>query len=565
MPSNEEIRGALCAPGQFFEIDTVEIRGVPTRTWKNAPRDLGKVLGQGAAAAGARDFLVLDDERISHERHRQLAERFASSIVELGIRKGDRVAIAMRNLPEWSIAFFGAAMAGAIVVSVNAFGTGEELAFAITDADATVVVADSERLERLASVPSALTGRVVVGTRLDDRKGRDELPANVVTFGELLAHEREAPVVDVEPDDPATIFYTSGTTARPKGVLGTHRNICSNLVSMMFSGARSSLRDDPGGPKTGPPVQLLSVPLFHATGCHSMLVSSAFFGGTLILMRRWDAEVALDLIERERVTSFSGVPAMLWDVLNSPTLDERDLRSVRNFGGGGAASPAELVRRIHERFPESGLATGYGLTETSSITASIGGNDYVARPASVGIPVPICEVRIVDADGRAVPGGEAGEIWIKGANVVPGYWQRPDETAAAFTEGWLHSGDIGRLDDDGFLYIVDRAKDIVIRGGENISTLEVESVLIEHPAVVEAAVFATPHATLGEEVAAVVRVKPGSGATPDVLRDHAAAHLPTHKVPAHVWIAEEPFPRGDTGKVLKRAIQAEYAPLSSAS
>jgi long-chain acyl-CoA synthetase len=561
MPSNDEIQATLCAPGQFFEIETVEITGVPTRAWKNAPRTLDAVLVHGAAAAGARDFLVLDEERISHERHLELVERFAASLVELGVRKGDRVAIAMRNLPEWSIAFFGAAMAGAIAVPINAFGTGEELGFAIADADATVVVADCERLERLATASSGLAGRVVIGTRLDARNDLAELPADVIGFGELVQHERKAPAVDIEPDDFATIFYTSGTTTRPKGVLGTHRNICSNLVSMMFSGVRTMLRDDAAGSPSGPPVQLLSVPLFHATGCHSMLVGQAFFGGTLIFMRRWDAEAALDLIERECVTSFSGVPTMLWDVLNSPTLDRRDLSSVGNFGGGGAASPPELVRRIHERFPASGSATGYGLTETSSITASIGGSDYLDRPASVGIPVPICEVRIVAPNGKDATVGEAGEIWTKGANVVPGYWQRPDETQAAFTQGWLHSGDIGRLDDEGFLYIVDRAKDIVIRGGENISTLEVESVLFEHPAVVDAAVFATLHATLGEEVGAVVCVLPGSGVTPEVLREHAAKHLAAHKVPAHVWIVEEPLPRGDTGKVLKRVIQAEYAPL----
>lgn len=512
------------------------------------------MLLHGAASAGARDFLVLDEERISHERHLQLVERFAASVAELGVRKGDRVAIATRNLPEWSIAFFGAAMAGAIAVPINAFGTGDELAFAITDADANVVVADRERLERLATASSALAGRVVIGTRLD------ESPPDVIIFGELLENDRKALRVDIDPDDFATIFYTSGTTTRPKGVLGTRRNICSNLVSMMFSGVRTTLRDNATGSQSGPPVQLLSVPLFHATGCHSMLVGQAFFGGTLIFMRRWDSEAALDLIERERVTSFSGVPTMLFDLLNSPTLDRRDLSSVGNFGGG-AASPPELVRRIHERFPASGSVTGYGLTETSSITASIGGSDYLDRPASVGIPVPICEVRIVAPNGGDATVGETGEIWIKGANVVPGYWERPHETQAAFTQGWLHSGDIGRLDDEGFLYIVDRAKDIVIRGGENISTLEVESVLFEHPAVVDAAVFATPHATLGEEVGAVVCVLPGSDATPEVLRAHAARHLATRKVPAHVWIAEEPLPRGDTGKVLKRVIQAEYAPL----
>jgi acyl-CoA synthetase (AMP-forming)/AMP-acid ligase II len=379
MLSNDEIQATLCAPGQFFEVETVDIRGVPRRAWKNAPRSLDAVLVHGAASAGARDFLVLGEERISHERHLQLVERFAASVVELGVRKGDRVAIAIRNLPEWSIAFFGAAMAGAIAVPINAFGTGEELAFAITDADANVVVADRERLERLATASSALAGRVVIGTRLDASNARYESPSDVITFGELLENERKAPRVEVEPDDFATIFYTSGTTTRPKGVLGTHRNICSNLVSMMFSGVRTMLRDDAAGSHSGPPVQLLSVPLFHSTGCHSMLVGQAFFGGTLIFMRRWDAEAALDLIERERVTSFSGVPTMLWDVLNSPTLDRRDLSSVGNFGGGGAASPPELVRRIHERVPASGSATGYGLTETSSITASIGGSDYLAR------------------------------------------------------------------------------------------------------------------------------------------------------------------------------------------
>lgn len=562
MATNEQIHAALCSPGQFFEVETLDIRGVPTRTWKSAPRNLGALLTRGAATAGPRDFLVLDDERITHERHLQLVERFAASLIELGVRKGDRVAIAMRNLPEWSIAFFGATMAGAIAVPVNAFGTGAELGFAIADADARVVVADGERLERLAIEPAALADRTVIGTRLDDRKGRNDLPPGVVPFAPLIDHPMEAPIVDIDPDDPATIFYTSGTSARPKGVLGTHRNICTNLVSMMFSAARSALRDGSAPAPGDPPVLLLSVPLFHATGSHSMLVGQAFFGGTLIFMRRWDPEVALDLIEREWVTSFSGVPTMLWDVLNSPTLDRRDLSSVRNLGGGGSASPPELLRRIRDRFPECGAGTGYGLTETSSITSSIGGNDYLARPDSVGAPVAVCEVRIVDENGNDAPSGNAGEIWIKGANVVPGYWRRPEETAAAFTDGWLHSGDIGRLDEEGFLYIVDRAKDIVIRGGENISTLEVESVLFEHPAVLEAAVFATPHATLGEEVAAVVRLQPGSSVTAEELRAHATLRLAPYKVPTHVWLTGDALQRGATGKLLKRAIQAEYAPLA---
>jgi len=295
-----------------------------------------------------------------------------------------------------------------------------------------------------------------------------------------------------------------------------------------------------------------------------MLLSQAFFGGTLLFMRRWDAEVALDLMERERVTAFSGVPTMVWDIMNSETLDRRDLSSVKSFGGGGAAAPPEVVRRIHERFPTTGIATGYGLTETSSVTTSISGTDYVERPSSVGVPVPVCEVRVINPDGKDMPAGGDGEFWIKGPNVVPGYWRRPEETGEAFIDGWLRSGDIGRIDRYGFLYIVDRIKDIIIRGGENISTIEVESALFEHPAVLDAAVFATPHPTLGEGVGAVVRLKPGVRVTVDDPRDYVATKLASYKVPAHVWITDQAFPRSGTGKTLKREIQATYAPQVAA-
>ena len=563
--SYSEIHAALCASGQFFEIETIDIRGVPTRTWKNAPATLREVVEQGARNAGSRDFIVLGDERLSHERHLELVSRLATTLVdEFGIQKGDRVAIAMRNLPEWSVAFFATTMVGAIAVPFNAFWNGEELAFAMSDCEAKILFADGERLERLARFPDVLRDVELVGTRHNDRKGTVDLPPDIRDFHRLLEGKAEGGrAIQIEPDDLATIFYTSGMTAKPKGVLGTHRNICSNLMSLMFAGLRAMEREgtSPAAGSAGPSVLILSVPLFHATGCHSMLLSQAFFGGTLLFMRRWDPEVALDLMERERVTAFSGVPTMVWDIMNSETLDRRDLSSVKSFGGGGAAAPPEVVRRIHERFPSTGIATGYGLTETSSVTTSISGEDYVERSSSVGVPVPVCEVRIVNPDGKDMPADADGEIWIKGPNVVPGYWRRPEETKEAFTDGWLHSGDIGRIDQDGFLYIVDRVKDIIIRGGENISTIEVESSLFEHPAVLDAVVFATPHPSLGEEVGAAVRLKPGSTVTVDELRDHAATKLAAYKVPAHIWITVEAFPRSGTGKTLKREIQATYAPL----
>jgi long-chain acyl-CoA synthetase len=560
VPSYAEINDMLCRPGEPFEIEVVDIRGVPTRTWKQAPRSLTEVLARGSANGDGRDLIRLDDEVLTHDEHHAHVAALASAFVEqLGVRKGDRVAIAMRNYPEWSVAFFAAAVAGAVAVPLNAFWNGAELAFAVQDCGATVLVVDGERWERLASHLGELTDVRVVGTRLDDRKRGDPLPPTIDLATLIADPSPTLPDITLEPDDPATIFYTSGTTGHPKGVLGTHRNICGNLVSMMFVGARRALRDDtPAASPATPPISLLSVPLFHATGSHSALVSSVYFGSTLVFMRRWDPEVALDLVERHRITSLGGVPAMVWDILNAESFPTRDLSSVTNLGGGGAAAPPELLRRVQEELPGRGAATGYGLTETSSIVTTISGRDYDEHPDSVGVPIPVCEVRLVDDAGDDAPAGRTGEIWIKGPNVVPGYWERHEETAATFTDGWLHSGDIGRFDDEGFLYIVDRAKDIIIRGGENISSLEVEAALFEHGDVLEAAVFATPHDTLGEEVGAAIRRRPASTVTDDELRAHAASLLAPYKVPSHVWFVDEPFPRSPSGKILKRELQTRF-------
>jgi acyl-CoA synthetase (AMP-forming)/AMP-acid ligase II len=556
-----EIDEFLCAPGGRFEIETVDIRDRPTRVWKHEPPTLGDLLDVGAAGAGDRDFLVLDGERLTHHEHRERALRLANALVdELGVRTGDRVAIAMRNVPEWSIAFFAVQYAGAVAVALNAFWNGAELAFGIEDAAPTVLVADGERYERLLDHLDVLEGMALVGARLDDRKTDAPLPERIVPFESLLAHPAARPDVDVAPDDLATILYTSGTTSHPKGVVGTHRNICSSVLSMEFVTARGMMRAglEPPLPAIPPSVTLLPVPLFHGTGLHSNLVAQAWLGGTLVLMRRWDAELALDLVERERVTGLSGVPTMAWELVNSPAAPTRDLSSLRSLGGGGAAAPPELITRVKTLLPDCGVGTGYGMTESSSLSASIGGADYQARPSSVGVPIPVLDVRIVDEHGRDVPPGGVGEIWMAGVSVVVGYWNRPEATEETFGGGWLKSGDLGRIDEDGFLYIVDRAKDMVIRGGENISSIEVESALYEHPDVVEAAVFAVPHEVLGEEVGAVVRLRPDAEVSVDDLRDHAANVLAPFKVPAHVWVRDEPFPRGATGKLLKRDLRAAY-------
>jgi long-chain acyl-CoA synthetase len=556
-PSIAEVHAALTAPGQLFEIEETIIRGTTTRVWKHAPPSLAAILAN-SLAHGNLDFLVHENERWTFERHYRAVATLANDLAtRFGVQKGDRVAIAMRNLPEWSVAFWATAAIGAVVVPLNAWWTGAELAYGLQDSGTTVLACDEPRLSRLAPELEQLPElRVLVA-----RPEAGPLPAGVTAIPDLLvgaAADAELPAVAIEPEDEATIFYTSGTTGSPKGVLGTHRNICTNLVSLGFVAVRGAQRaagTPLSSPATGRNVYLLSVPFFHVTGCHSVLVASLAAGNEIVLMRRWDAGRALELIEAEGVTTFGGVPAMVWQAMEHPDFDRRDLSSLRNVAYGGAPAAPKLARAIEERFPGRIPSNGYGLTETSSVTTMNSGVDYLRHPDSVGVPVPVCDLKVVDEGGGTLDPGEVGELWIKGPNVVMGYWNKPAETAATFSDGWLHSGDVARIDDEGFVYIVDRAKDLVIRGGENISSVEVEAALFEHPAVTDAAVIGIPHPVLGEEVAAIVHTAPGARVTERELQEHVAARLAAFKVPVQIWFSADPLPRNPAGKILKRDLR----------
>ncbi|HVM51664.1 MAG TPA: AMP-binding protein [Acidimicrobiales bacterium] len=562
--SIEDAHAQLTAPGQMFEMETVEVGGHPIRTWKNAPSSLRAVLEQ-SRARGDLGFLVYEDETLTFDQHFRAAAHLATILRDrYGVEKGDRVAIAMRNFPEWSVAFWAAAAVGAVVVPLNAWWTAPELVYGFEDSGSKVVFLDEERAERLRDdLPAlGLAGAIVA-------KATGELGPGLERWEDVLGEvpadaDVTLPAVDLGPDDLATIFYTSGTTGRPKGALGTHRNICSNLLSLVFANARRGLRTDkPAAPDADPGAQntyLLSVPFFHATGCHSVLVANLAFGGKIVIMHKWDPERALELIERERVTTFGGVPAMVWQVLESPSFDKRDTSSVKSIGYGGAPAPPELVRRIEAMFPGRSPSNGYGLTETSSVTTMNAGDDYLAKPDSVGVPVAVCEVKVVDPDGNEVPTGEVGELWIRGPNVVKGYWNKPEATAAAFGDGWFRSGDGARVDEEGFVYIVDRIKDMVIRGGENVYCAEVEAAIFEHPEVSDVAVIGVPHHTLGEEVGAVVLRTPGSSLTAEALQAHVRERLAAFKVPAHVFFRDDALPRNPQGKVLKRELKDELLP-----
>ena len=587
--SIEEANAALTAPGELFEMEELEIRGVPTRTWKHAPPSLRAVLDMSRAHGDA-TFLVYEDERTTFAEHYRIACTLAHRLQStFGIAQGDRVAIIMRNLPEWIMAFWGATLAGAIVVPLNAWWSGEELRYGLEDSGSKVAFVDTERAERIRPFLGGLSdlGAVIVA---DEHRTEPTSPLQVYEpaggaapvaewpFPLALGTADEAaspPDIAIDPEDDATIFYTSGTTGRPKGAVGTHRNMVTNLMSLFFINTRGSKRfGNPALEATGDKTQpafLLSVPLFHATGCHSVMVSNVAAGGKIVMMHHFDPERALELIEREKIGTFGGVPAMVMQVLDSPNFSKFDTSSIRGVSYGGAPAPPDLVRRIREAWPVGQPSNGYGLTETSSVTSMNTGGDYVARPESVGPPVPVCDVAVVPEDfggdepDDTLPRGPdvRGELWIKGPNVVRGYWNRPEETAKTFSRGWLHTGDVARLDEDNFIYIVDRAKDMIIRGGENVYSVQVEAALFEHPAVADCAVIGVPDPTLGEEVGAVVVLRPGARVTADELGRHVKARLAGFMVPTHIWFRSEPLPRNPQGKVLKRELRDELVQPSA--
>jgi len=555
----------LGAPGSPLEIEEVTVRGVTMKAWKNSPPSLRSVVEAGRAH-GERIFLVYEDERVSFEAFHRAVANLAKEFAAQGVTKGDRVAIVMRNLPEWVVAFYAGACLGAIVTPLNAWWTGPELEYGLTDSGAKVVVLDAERYERLTEhLPNCKDLVRVYVSRESDEIAHPEVTKLEDVLGDAnsWANLPDLPLPDVEidQDDDATIFYTSGTTGKPKGALGTHRGVNSNILTAGAAGARRFLRrgemppaPDPDGPQRS---SLISVPFFHVTGCFAVLNPSLFGGAKLVMMHKWDAVRAFELIEREKIQSAGGVPTIAWQLIEHPARANYDLSSLESVAYGGAPSAPELVRRLSETFPKSQPGQGWGMTETCATVTSNGAEDYVNRPDSCGPAAPVAELKIVDpADGvTELPIGAVGELWAKGPMVVKGYWNKPEATAQTFVDGWVRTGDLARLDEEGFCFIIDRAKDMLIRGGENIYCVEVENVLYDHPAVMDAAIVGVPHRTLGEEPAAVVTLKPGAEVTEQELRAHVAEHLAAFKVPIAVKFWHETLPRNANGKILKNELK----------
>jgi long-chain acyl-CoA synthetase len=556
--SYQEALDQLTAPGAPFATSEIEIDGI---TYKVFDRAAGTLRDLFATARDRADdvYLVYEDERWTFGDVMAQVDGMASALVErYGVGKGDRVAIGMRNYPEWITSFAAITSIGAISVSLNAWWTEDELDYALGDSAPKVLIADKERVERgLRSCQER--GIAILGVRLGD-----SAPEGVDRLEDVLVPGATMPDVEVLEDDDATILYTSGTTGNPKGAVSTHRAVLNALSGFSCRSVAQTIRGgDTGGVVGGdpadalPPVFILTVPLFHVTGCVPVMLSTFANGLKLVIMYRWNPERALELIEREKVTNFVGVPTMSWDLLESPDFEKRDTSSLRSVGGGGAPAPPELVRRIDAGFAKARPGIGYGMTETNAYGPQNSGDDYVSHPTSTGRSTPILEVKIVDEQGEEVPIGERGEICFKGPNLIRGYWNNPEATAETIVDGWLRTGDIGRIDEEGFVYIEDRAKDMVLRAGENIYCAEVEAVLYEHPAVYEAAVFGIPDERLGEQVAAAIYLRPGQEVTVEELQEHVKSKLAAFKVPTHIDLVEGQLPRNASGKILKRSIRDE--------
>ena len=549
----EQAVEALTGPSGPFAITESLVAGRRMRVFRDTPPSL-RALFASARARGDATFLVYEDERLSFAEVMARVDSLADCLVRrFGVRHGDRVAIAMRNYPEWIAAFAAVTSVGAIAVCLNAWWTTDELAYGLEDSSSRVLVADRERIER--AVP--LLGRL--GIRAIAVRMPGELPEGVERLEAIALPGASLPEVAIAPDDDALILYTSGTTGHPKGAVSTHRAVLSALLAFACRSAVAGAMSGPRQPHPYPPSFILTVPLFHVTGLIPVMLSCFAGGYKLVMMYKWSPERALELVERERVSNFVGVPTMVWDLLESPDFARRDTSSLQNVGGGGAPAPPELVQRVDKSFARGRPGIGYGLTETNAYGPQNAGDDYLRKPRSAGRAVPILEIRVVDDQGRDVPTGEVGEIWFRGANLFRGYWGKPEATAEALVDGWLRTGDIGRLDAEGFVTIEDRKKDMVLRAGENVYCAEVEAALYEHPGVHEAAVFGVPHPRLGEEVAAAVVPKLGATLRPEELRAHVAARIAAFKVPSIWQVRDARLPRTATGKILKRALRDELA------
>ncbi len=566
-------RNELTAPGSPFAVSEIVVRDVPIKVFSASPPNM-RVLWELTAAHASKDYIVYEDERYTYAEIDAQVRALAHLLHDVhGVGRGDRVAIAMRNYPEWVVAYWATVAIGAAVVGMNAWWTPIEMAYGLTDSRPKVLIADDERLERVLSVIDEVRagGPMHVISVRSDR----DLPSDASRWAEVVDSTNAPtglPAAEIDPDDDATIFYTSGTTGFPKGAQLTHRGSVHNVMNLAFMGTATAAAEakaiaagdvEPPTNQPAPPTQnvfMAPTPLFHVTACNCLLHPATLTGSRIVFTYKWDPGRALELIEREGVTTFSGVPTMSRELLQHPDWETRDTSSLLGMGGGGAALQPDLVDKIAGALKGTGApSTGYGLTETHGIVTANSARFFIEKPASCGPVVPTLDFKLVDEAGDDLPAGTdtIGQLCVRGAVVIKGYLNRPEATADSIRDGWFNTGDIARIDEDGFVFIVDRAKDMVLRGGENVYCSEVETVIYQLDAVAETAVFGIPDERLGEEVAAAIVLKPGASLTEDELRTFLGERMAKHKIPAKVWFLDGQLPRNANGKFVKRELRKQ--------
>ncbi len=553
----DQITAELTAPGGPAALEMLSVNGVDLPMVASAPASLSAFLNMFCTAHAATEFLVHGEERLTFADVHHAARQVAGALVAgWGVKKGDRVGIAMRNAPSWIVAYMGILMAGGCATLLNGWWQGAELAAGMDEVETALVIADGPRAQRLADAGYAGAAKIVT---LDIALPLDAAIAPLMAKG----GGGETALPDLTGDDLATILFTSGSTGQSKGAWSNHRQVVQGTYNYLVQ-AMMLLRigtEDGLVPANPPqPCALLTVPLFHVTGEVPVMLVSFALGRKLIMMPKWDVVEAMRLIEKEQVTNFTGVPLMSFEIITHPERHKYDLSSLQGMAGGGAPRPLEHVKRITDEMPTAPPALGYGLTETNGVGAGNFSSNYQEKPTSTGrASKPLVDLGILDDAGKQVAQGERGEVCIRSIANFSGYWNRPEATAACMTvDGWFRTGDIGYLDPEGYLFIVDRKKDIIIRGGENISCQEVEAALYENPAVAEACVFGLPDERMGEQVGAVVSLHSGQAADVNDLIAFAKPRLASYAVPYRLWIHESVLPRLGTEKIDKVGLRKTY-------
>lgn len=553
MHSAQQVRAQLLGPGAPFELEAVQHLGQTVRAYKKAFTSLPELINAGRAH-GEREFIVYGEQRWSFARFFAAVDALAGQLQQRhGLQAGERVALAMRNCPEWAIAFAAVALVGAVPVPLNSFGLSEELSAGLRDIQPRLLICDQARHDRLpaGSLPAACDSVVV-----DSTNG---------PWAALTAAGGPAPHTPaLAPTDPALILFTSGATSQAKGVMSNQRAVCQALYNIDFIGAISAMTSQQAVQKMMAaglmPTTLTAVPLFHVSGLHAQLLVSLRHGRRLVFMHRWDPAQALQLIQTEKVTQFNGAPSMVQQLLNQPAFHDAAVSgSLMGLGFGGAGLSQKLIEATLAARPQSLSGIGFGLTETNGVGAAVSGELFATHPRCAGLVSPLMDIRIVDTSGHPQADGQEGEVWLRGVSVMDGYWNQPDATRTAVTEGWFHTGDVGLIDASGMLRIVDRIKDVINRNGEKIAAAEIESCLLQHPDVDEAAVFAQTDENTGEAVVAVVHLRAGASRTAAELQEHVAQHLAAYKVPQTIHLRSEAMPRNPAGKLLKIALKQTYA------